>query len=204
MYANPLHHARVTGGIRLSEVAARTCLSPRIVRLIDSGEFDRLPGGLYARSYVRAFADVVGLNPESAVRELSERLPPDEDPMPALRESARGYLSPWVAEISKWNERAKASLAARLTRPSSQPHPRHQSKRFAAAGVDVGILLVFYVGLLWLTAWIAGVDLRTALEVGGVEVAALWTIVVLLYFVILGRLGGMTAGSLVCKEANRR
>ena len=59
MYANPLHHARVTGGIRLSEVAARTCLSPRIVRLIDSGEFDRLPGGLYARSYVRAFADVV-------------------------------------------------------------------------------------------------------------------------------------------------
>ena len=70
--------------------------------------------------------------------------------------------------------------------------------------MDVGILLVFYVGLLWLTAWIAGVDLRTALEVGGVEVAALWTIVVLLYFVILGRLGGMTAGSLVCKEANRR
>ena len=204
MYANPLHHARVTGGIRLSEVAARTCLSPRIVRLIDTGEFDRLPGGLYARSYVRAFADVVGLNPDSTVRQLSERLPPDEDPMPALRESARGYLSPWVAQISKWTEQLKASLAARWTRPPAQPHASHQSKRVAAAGVDVGILLVFYVGLLRLTAWIAGVDLRTALEVGGVEVAALWTVVVLLYFVILGRLGGMTAGSLVCKEANRR
>ena len=92
MLANPLHQARVMGGIRLSEVAARTCLSPRIVRLIDSGEFDRLPGGLYARSmHVRAFADVVGLNPESAVRELSERLPPDEDPI-RLCEKARAAI----------------------------------------------------------------------------------------------------------------
>jgi Helix-turn-helix domain len=204
VYANPLHHARVTGGIRLSEVAARTCLSPRIVRLIDTGEFDRLPGGLYARSYVRAFADVVGLNPESIVRELSERLPPNEDPMPALRESARGYLSPWVAQMSTWSEAVKASLAARMSRPPSHTPSGHQSKRFAAAGVDVGILLVLYVGLLRLTAWIADVDMKTALEVGGVEIAALWTIVVLLYFVILGRLGGMTAGSLVCKEVNRR
>ena len=205
MYANPLHHARVTGGIRLSDVAARTCLSPRIVRLIDSGEFDRLPGGLYARAYVRAFADVVGLNPESAVRELSERLPPDVDPLPVLRESARNYLTPWGAQIASWTDAIKAAFAARATRPRpSSAQSRHQSKRVAAAGADVGILLVLYAGLLRLTAWIADVDMRTALEVGGIEVAALWTIVVLLYFVILGRLGGMTAGSLVCREANRR
>jgi Helix-turn-helix domain len=202
--ASPLHDARVTGGIRLSEVAARTCLSPRIVRLIDAGEFDCLPGGLYARSYVRAFADAVGLNPESALRELAERLPPAEDPLPVLRESTRGHLSPWLAQIWSWNERLQAALAARLARCRSQSRRGRHSKQYAAAGVDLGILLVFYLGLLRLTAWIAGVDLRTALEIGGVEISALWAIVALLYFGILGRIGGMTAGVLVCKEANRR
>ena len=153
---------------------------------------------------MRAFADAVGLNPESALRELAERLPPAEDPLPVLRETARGHLSPWLAQIWSWNERIQAALAARLARYPSQSHPGHQSKRFAAAGVDLGILLVFYLGLLRLTAWIAGVDLRTALEVGGVEISALWAIVALLYFGILGRIGGMTAGLLVYKEANRR
>ena len=205
MCGNPLHNARVTGGIRLSEVAARTCLSPRIVRLIDAGEIDRLPGGLYARSYVRAFADAVGLNPESALRELAERLPPAEDPAarpPGVRAGPSVALARADLELERnvykrrWPRDWRAILRSR-TRAINR-------NDFAAAGVDLGILLVFYLGLLRLTAWIAGVDLRTALEVGGVEISALWAIVALLYSGIRGRIGGMTAGLLVDKEANRR
>ena len=81
---NPLHLARVQRGMGLSQLAARTLLSGPIIDKIDEGRFAELPGGLYARSYIRAFASAVGLDPEEAVRELAERLPPAQDPFSCL------------------------------------------------------------------------------------------------------------------------
>ena len=200
MYVNPLHRARLGSGITLSEVTARTCLSPRIVQLIDGGQFDRLPGGIYARSYVRSFATVVGLDPEAVVCELSQQLPPDEDPLPMLRENARAYLPAWVRDVTNLSEAARAWLSRRLghLRP-----PRFRAsvacKRLAASGVDIVFLLLCYAGIIRLTAWIAGMDFRTGLDVAGLEVAALCSLVGLLYFGLLGGIGGRTPGAVICR-----
>ena len=59
MSDNPLHDARVQRGITLTAIASATRLSPWIVKALDSGRFDAIPAGLYARSYVRAFAGAV-------------------------------------------------------------------------------------------------------------------------------------------------
>lgn len=198
MFVNPLHRARLGSGVTLDEVTARTCLSPRIVRLIDAGQFDQLPGGLYARSYVRAFASVVGLDPDEAIHELGDRLPPDEDPFPALREHARTYLPPFVRDLTRWAASARTALAGRFAVPRL---PRlgssGQSLRIAAIGADAGILLAVYAGILRLTGWVAGVDFHTARESAGVEVAALCGLLGLLYFILFGGIGGRTPGAAI-------
>jgi hypothetical protein len=97
---NPLHRVRLQRGISLSQLAARTLLSPRILDKIDAGRFAELPGGLYARSYIRAVASAIGLDPEDAVRELADRLPPAEDPF-ALSDAARPRDPVWRARLNE-------------------------------------------------------------------------------------------------------
>ena len=75
MSTNPLHGARVLRGVSLHAIACSTRLSPRIVAALDSGRFDALPAGLYARSYVRAFARAVGLDAEAVLATVSDQLP---------------------------------------------------------------------------------------------------------------------------------
>jgi hypothetical protein len=42
-------------------IADRTKLSPRVVAAIDDGRIDQLPAGLYARAYLRTYAQAVGV-----------------------------------------------------------------------------------------------------------------------------------------------
>ncbi|MBA3296720.1 MAG: helix-turn-helix domain-containing protein, partial [Acidobacteria bacterium] len=58
-----LHQARLNCQLELSELAARTAISPSVLAKIDEGRFAELPAGIYARSYVRSFAAEVGVDP---------------------------------------------------------------------------------------------------------------------------------------------
>lgn len=188
---NPLRHARMQRGIRVSEVIARTLLSPRIVDLLDRGRFEDLPGGLYARSYVRAFAGAVGLDPEQAVREVAERLPPAEDPLPTLREVARAGDPAWLTTIEELRGKAAASLAASASAWTVS------TRRAVASTVDAAVLLAILLVILQVTAWTCRVTPELLLETAGGAVAVFWGILVLLYFGILGTAGGGTPGAIV-------
>ena len=188
---NPLRHARMQRGIRVSEVIARTLLSPRIVDLLDRGRFEDLPGGLYARSYVRAFAGAVGLDPEEAVREVADRLPPAEDPLPTLREVARAGDPAWLTAIEALRGKAAASLAA------SAAAWTVSTRRAVAGTVDAAVLLAILLAILQFTAWTCRVSPALLLETAGGAVAVFWGILVLLYFGILGTVGGGTPGAIL-------
>src|SRR6187200_2138438 len=70
-----LRRARLAVGLELSDIGQRTRISPSILRWIDDGQFHRLPAGIYARSYVRAFAQAVGLDPIEIVASVEHALP---------------------------------------------------------------------------------------------------------------------------------
>ena len=89
---NRLRQARLARGLTLEEISAETRLPPRIVEKIDDGEFGALPAGIYARAYVRGFAGVVGLEPETVIAELAPMLPGAPDPLPVMRENAREQI----------------------------------------------------------------------------------------------------------------
>jgi hypothetical protein len=188
---NLLHRARVRRGIDLSQLAARTLLSPRIVHSIDEGRLAELPGGLYARSYIRTFASAVGLDPEETVLALADCLPPAQDPFPVMREIARAGDPPWVVAVEDAGASARkwwTRIAVALT-----------MTRTAGATMDAVILLIIQAALIGATAWLCGVSVEALLEFGSGPLAAVWGTVVLAYFLIVGGVRRAPRRALVCR-----
>lgn len=71
-----LQQARVPGGISLQELSARTKIREALLVAIERGDFARLPRGLLARGFIRAYAREVDLDPESAVRQFTDEFEP--------------------------------------------------------------------------------------------------------------------------------
>lgn len=63
-----LRRARDRAGLSLDTLSARTKIRPGLLDAIEHGEFSRLPSGLLARGYLRAYAKEVGLEPEVVVQ----------------------------------------------------------------------------------------------------------------------------------------
>jgi hypothetical protein len=245
---NLLHRTRIDRGIELDQIAARTCLNPGVVQAIDCGRFDMLPAGIYARAYVRAFATAVGLEAEQTVRQLEPLLPRIDDPLPVLREIARGAAPDWPDRMAEWQGKLNARLGGivtrirertramrpdrggllqalvpdrvalralvppgwrrfagrRGTRDRARVHTwwassHGRAARCAAACVDAIVLLLLLGAIVQLTAWTSGADGREVLTVAGEQLAAVWGVLVLVYFVILGGAGGGTLGAVVCR-----
>src|SRR5438876_9491094 len=75
--------ARESKGIALSQIATETRISTRFLNAIENEEFNLLPGGIFNRGFVRAYAEKVGLDPDQAVAEY-ERLGEVREPNETL------------------------------------------------------------------------------------------------------------------------
>jgi len=64
-----LRREREARGISLEEIAEQTKISLRMLRAIENEQFERLPGGLFNKSFVRQYARILGVDEEVAVRE---------------------------------------------------------------------------------------------------------------------------------------
>ena len=51
---------RTTRGLSLDEIARSTNITMRYLQAIERGEFEKLPGGIYTRSYIRQYAQAAG------------------------------------------------------------------------------------------------------------------------------------------------
>ena len=83
-----LREARQRRNRTLRQVSAATKISVEILEKIERNKFDSLPGGLFRRGYLRAFALDVGVDPEAVVEAYrAEYEPPPEVPEKATRSS---------------------------------------------------------------------------------------------------------------------
>ncbi|MFI5177180.1 MAG: helix-turn-helix domain-containing protein [Vicinamibacterales bacterium] len=65
-----LKAAREARGRSLRDIAASTKISVVALEAVERNDFSRLPGGIFGRAFVRAYAIEVGLDPEAIVREF--------------------------------------------------------------------------------------------------------------------------------------
>jgi cytoskeleton protein RodZ len=62
-FGERLRRARESRGISLRQVANVTRITVRALEAVERNDLSRLPGGIFTRSFVRAYAAEVGLDP---------------------------------------------------------------------------------------------------------------------------------------------
>ena len=72
-----LRAQREVRGVTLPEIAAATKVSVAQLEALERNDISRLPGGIFLRSIVRSYAQEVGADPESTVRDFISSFPSD-------------------------------------------------------------------------------------------------------------------------------
>jgi Helix-turn-helix domain/RodZ C-terminal domain len=75
-----LREARSRRGLELVEVEAATMIRTRYLEALEEERFELLPAGPYARSFLREYADFLGLDGEIFVGEYEQRFAPEPEP----------------------------------------------------------------------------------------------------------------------------
>jgi hypothetical protein len=130
---NSLREARARRGVELAQVAAETRIRTRYLQALEDERFELLPGSVYGKGFLRAYADYLGLESQLFVEEYNARFSADEAPAapPQLE------LPPWplrrygLAAAVLLLALAGALLAWQLS--GSSPRPARTGAASAAA-----------------------------------------------------------------------
>ena len=76
-YGSRLRAARERRGVSLRHIAARTRISVGVLEALERNDISRLPGGIFSRAVVRAYAIEIGLDPEETIQEFIAQFPLD-------------------------------------------------------------------------------------------------------------------------------
>jgi cytoskeleton protein RodZ len=106
-----LRQARLAKGVTLRDIAAATKISIVTLEALERSDYSRLPGGIFSRAFVRAYALEVGIDPEPAVNEFLAEYARYE------RDAAQSAKGPEItADDREFAERQKKALRTlRLT-----------------------------------------------------------------------------------------
>jgi hypothetical protein len=80
---NILRGERLRRGLKLEQVTEWTRIGQPFLRAIEENRFDRLPGGLYTRSFIRQYACTLDLDEEQLIASFKEEFEQPILPLPA-------------------------------------------------------------------------------------------------------------------------
>ena len=72
-----LREAREKRGVSLRQIATSTRISVMSLEALERSDLSRLPGGIFTRSFIRAYAQEVGLDPDRTIQDFIAELPPE-------------------------------------------------------------------------------------------------------------------------------
>ena len=144
-FGENLRREREMRGVTLEEISAATKISIRFLKCIEDEDFSKLPGGLFNRSFIRAYARYLGLDEDPVVAEyqLAAKTKGEVDltrmSAPAVYSSRKRSSRPtWVgvaaavvllfAGYGLWRHARAAAespspVAKQLALPTQLPHP---------------------------------------------------------------------------------
>jgi len=114
-FGNTFKTRREAKGLSLEQIATETRINTRFLQAIEQDDFQVLPGGIFSRGFVRAYAEVLGMDQEKAVADFER--------------------------VSNYHEPVLEGL--RVSTP--QPSKRNLILYPIAAGVLVLVIVIFYL-----------------------------------------------------------
>jgi cytoskeleton protein RodZ len=157
VFGEKLRKQREQRGIELDAISNTTKISTRMLRALEDEQFDQLPGGVFNKGFVRAYARQIGLNEEEAVADYlaalresqiqqqsilpdfrSSGIRPNPPVAPQPRENAVAAKSPRNDDVDE-DTQEEANQEDRVTRaqnkdfspsiiPATQPRERFPQK----------------------------------------------------------------------------
>jgi cytoskeleton protein RodZ len=92
--------AREELNLSIGEVARHLKLSPAQVEALEEGAYDRLPGRVFVRGFLRNYAKLLGLDPQPLLQRIDTEMPPpavvEERPPPPHEVMPTGDSSRWT------------------------------------------------------------------------------------------------------------
>jgi cytoskeletal protein RodZ len=107
-FGGKLRQARERRGISLRQIAASTKISAAALEALERNDISKLPGGIFSRAFVRAYAVEVGLDPDETVKEFLDRF--NQEPAP----TAESATTVPQEETDFENKQKMAALALKI------------------------------------------------------------------------------------------
>jgi len=123
-----LRRERLKRNLELNRIADELKISASMLKAIEEERFDKLSGGVFARSFVRQYARYLDLDAEPIVGELKRVLEPEAEPIPAAHVEVPNAEIP-LSKVDGWH--AVSDGRARAWRSS-----------LIALGLVVAVILV--------------------------------------------------------------
>lgn len=96
-FGEKLQREREMRGITLEEIAEATKIGTRSLRALEEQDFDKLPGGIFNKGFVRAYSKYLGIDEEQAVADYVEAV----NEAQATGKIARPDVEPPATEVEQ-------------------------------------------------------------------------------------------------------
>jgi cytoskeleton protein RodZ len=95
-----LRRTRLKRNLQLEEISDELKISTRILQAIEADQYDKLPGGVFAKSFVRQYARLLGLDEEEIAGRMQQAMGPGEE-IPD-RPKPGGVAPIQVPKVDEW------------------------------------------------------------------------------------------------------
>jgi cytoskeletal protein RodZ len=140
-----LKRRREERDISLNEISESTKIGIRFLKAIDSDNYTILPGGIFTRSFIRAYAKQVGMNEDEAMGLYNEQLSPAKPETSNLSEVAQQSELTATRKTSRLEKKQAARQALSIQQPEVKTPPLAVPR--ASTQVNWGTLIIG-VGIL--------------------------------------------------------
>ncbi len=129
-FGDKFRKAREKKGISLDDVSNVTKISSRMLQAIEDERFEQLPGGVFNKGFIRAYARHVGLNDEEAINEYLACLRQAQIDAQAVWEPNASSAADKRPQVAAHQIAANQAVAGRVT-------PLDEKSKTRPAGVQV-------------------------------------------------------------------
>lgn len=153
-FGERIKREREMRGVSLEEIAESTKIGKRNLEALETEDFDKLPGGIFNKGFVRAYAKYLGLDEDQAVTDFlaaenaaSTGVRLAVDPVPAVDSGTNGDAA--GKKSRKERSRELEAIAARREAEKKNNPPLNPSETSNKIWVLVAIVCLVGGGFAW-------------------------------------------------------